>query len=44
MKNTPVTVMKQISDWSEAELVNGNVEENSGLGKAVSCFISTMKG
>lgn len=37
-------VMKQIRDWGEAELANGNVEENSGLGKAVSYFNKHYEG
>ncbi|WP_299018113.1 IS66 family transposase [uncultured Photobacterium sp.] len=37
-------VMKQIRDWGEAELANGNVEENSSLGKAVSYFNKHYEG
>jgi hypothetical protein len=36
--------MEQIRDWGEAELANGNVEENSGLGKAVSYFNKHYEG
>ncbi|WP_052260682.1 IS66 family transposase [Photobacterium gaetbulicola] len=40
----PLPVMKQIRDRSEAELENGNGEENSGLGKAISYFNQHYEG
>lgn len=43
-KKLSLPVMMKIHDWGEAELANGNVEENSGLGKAISYFNKHYEG
>nr|WP_274702487.1 transposase [Vibrio aestuarianus] len=43
-KKRSLPVMEQIRGWGEDELNNGNVEENSGLGKAISYFNKHYEG
>ena len=43
-KKLSLPVMEKIRDWGKAELSNGNVEENSSLGKAISYFSKHYEG
>jgi len=43
-KKLSLPVMEQIRDWGKVELESGHIEENSGLGKAISYFNKHFEG